>query len=331
MIICTSCNKANEPHYKFCLGCGAELPSSAAMPTPTTRGWLDSDSTPSTEAPEGVTQVGVQDPPASAEVAESLKAAQAASSPASARSCPSCGNIVSASFTFCGQCGGRLDAPPPTMKSAASGGVTEAVLVLVRADGSEGGTHPLSLGQNIIGRGHGPLFDADGYLSPRHAEITIGKDGVFVSDTGSLNGVFLRATEEEEIIDGDVFRVGQELLRFEALRAAEPLADGTHIMGSPPGNAWGRLVLVVSRTQDGSAFPLSGDGVLVGRERGDIVFAEDGYVSGTHARVSQRNGRFYLADLNSSNGTFLRLRGPRALPQGGFLLMGQQLFRVAYN
>ena len=310
MIVCPQCQQANERHYKFCLGCGAELPSDPAMPTPTTRGWLDED--------------------APAEVAPALRDAQAASAPASAHTCPSCGHVVPANFTFCGQCGFRVDAPSPTQRSAAASGATEGQLVLVRADGSEGGTHPLRLGTNLVGRGLGPLFDADGYLSPRHAEIVLGPEGATVRDTDSLNGVFLRTSVEEELVDGAIFRVGQELLRFEALPPAEPLADDTHIMGSPPGNAWGRLVLIVSRHQDGSAFPLGGESVILGRERGDIVFSEDGYVSGTHARISQRDGRCYLTDLNSSNGTFIRLREPRAIPSGSFLLMGQQLFRVAY-
>ena len=46
--------------------------------------------------------------------------------------------------------------------------------------------------------------------------------------------------------------------------------------------------------------------------------------------MSLRNGKYYLTDLNSSNGTFLRVRGERALPKGTSLLMGQQLFRVSY-
>jgi pSer/pThr/pTyr-binding forkhead associated (FHA) protein len=71
--------------------------------------------------------------------------------------------------------------------------------------------------------------------------------------------------------------------------------------------------------------------MVLGRERGDILFAEDGYVSGTHARISCRAGRFYLADLNSSNGTFLRIRGERTVRSGTFLLMGQQLFRVQFG
>jgi pSer/pThr/pTyr-binding forkhead associated (FHA) protein len=312
MIECPSCHKKNERHYKFCLGCGAELPVEAIIPTPTTDGWVDS-------AP--VVVAAEREAPQPTEPA----------SQATARSCPSCGTLVAVNFTFCGQCGFRMESSPDTQRSASSGGISDGHLVLVRADGSEGGTHNLALGENVIGRGQGALFDADGYLSPRHAEISLGGQGAIVRDVDSLNGVFVRITAEEELADGDVFRVGQELLRFEALPPAEPLDDGTHIMGSPPGNAWGRLVLIVSRTQDGSASPLAGESVILGRERGDVLFPEDGYVSGTHARISQRNGRCYLTDLNSSNGTFLRLRAPRAVPTGTFLLLGQQLFRVAYN
>jgi pSer/pThr/pTyr-binding forkhead associated (FHA) protein len=119
-------------------------------------------------------------------------------------------------------------------------------------------------------------------------------------------------------------------LRFDEIPAPVPLDDGTDIMGSPNPGYWGRLALIVGRDHDGSAFPLFGDAVTLGRERGDILFPEDGYVSGQHARVAIRNGRFYLSDLGSSNGTFLRVRGERSLPSGSAILMGQQLFRITY-
>jgi pSer/pThr/pTyr-binding forkhead associated (FHA) protein len=82
---------------------------------------------------------------------------------------------------------------------------------------------------------------------------------------------------------------------------------------------------------DGSAFPLFGDSVVMGRERGDILFPEDGYVSGTHARISLRDGRVFINDVGSSNGTFLRVRGERKVPNATFVLMGQQLFRLEYK
>src|SRR4029077_14471023 len=121
-----------------------------------------------------------------------------------------------------------------------------------------------------------------------------------------------------------------ELLRFDAIRLPRPLEDGTEIMGSPNPGYWGRIAILIGRAQDGSCFPLFGDAVVLGRERGDILFSEDGYVSGTHARISFRQGRFYLADLGSSNGTFLRLRAERSIKPGTFLLMGQQLFKLTY-
>jgi len=151
-----------------------------------------------------------------------------------------------------------------------------------------------------------------------------------VRDTGSLNGVFVKLTGEEQIVDGDVFRIGQELLRFDEIPAPVPLEDGTDVMGSPNPGYWGRLALIVGRDQDGSAFPMFGEGITLGRERGDILFPEDGYVSGQHARISIRDGRYYLEDLNSSNGTFIRVRGEREIKPGSAILMGQQLFRISY-
>ena len=269
-----------------------------------------------------------------AHLAPVLQEAVANARPGSARLCPTCGNVVPTEFSFCGQCGGRIDdkristerhaVQPPAPSQATA----EGRLVLIRPDGTEGGIYNLHEGENVIGRGIGPLFDADGYLSPRHAELVLNAAGLVLRDCGSLNGVFVRLHDEEELFDGDVFRIGQELLRFDEIPAPIPLDDGTDVMGSPNPGYWGRLALIVARDQDGSAFPLFGDAVTLGRERGDILFPEDGYVSGQHARVSLRDGRYWIADLNSSNGTFLRVRGERAIQSGAGILMGQQLFRL---
>jgi hypothetical protein len=94
------------------------------------------------------------------------------------------------------------------------------------------------------------------------------------------------------------------------------LPDGTEVMGSPHPGYWGRLTMIIGRAQDGkiiegTSFPLVGEAVVIGRERGDILFSEDGYVSGTHARFSFRQGRPYLQDLASSNGTYLRIPAER--------------------
>ncbi|HXJ19585.1 MAG TPA: FHA domain-containing protein [Polyangia bacterium] len=259
--------------------------------------------------------------------------------------CPTCGKTVQPGFAFCGACGTRITrqpsgpaavAPPRTVfmagaTAAAPVAVPRGRLILIRPDGSEGGAHPLLDGENMIGRGQAALFDADAYLSPRHAALTVSAEGVMVRDLQSLNGVFLKITAEEALESGDIFRIGQELLRFEVISPPQPLEDGTEIMGTPNPGFWGRLSVIVGRDVDGSAFPLFGESIVLGRERGDILFPEDGYVSGTHSRISLHDERVFLTDLGSSNGTFLRLRHERIVPNGAFLLMGQQLFRLEFR
>jgi pSer/pThr/pTyr-binding forkhead associated (FHA) protein len=303
--VCQNCGKENQSHYRFCAGCGAEITAAA---TPSGAGEIDAMEWPGTGELRVLDLQGGSD--------------------SSLRLCPSCGSTVPAEFGFCGECGTRV--PPGQAVVSAASGVTSARLILLRPDGSESGSHPLQEGENILGRASGPTFAADGYLSPRHALIVVNAAGVVVRDLGSLNGTFLRIVGEERIEDGDVFRIGQELLRFEAMHAPEPLDDGTQVMGSPNPGYWGRVSIVVGQNQEGSAFPIGGDGVQLGRERGDIIFPEDGYVSGAHAQVTMRGDYHFLTDLNSSNGTFLRLRHDRLLMSGSLLLLGQQLFRLMY-
>jgi pSer/pThr/pTyr-binding forkhead associated (FHA) protein len=141
----------------------------------------------------------------------------------------------------------------------------------------------------------------------------------------------LKPNEPQLLEFGDVFRIGQEIVRFEELKSPPRSPDGVERFGSPAKGYIGRLALVIGRDTTGNAFPIPERGVHCGRERGDILFSEDGYVSGLHCRVAKgADGRVYLTDVGSSNGTFVRLRAERALSPGDILLMGQQLFRVDY-
>jgi pSer/pThr/pTyr-binding forkhead associated (FHA) protein len=355
MATCKSCGRDNQDLYKFCLGCGAELGDTATdlgdgmaaqviertAELPPEHKSANGTGAGASSSPSDGEEFDLKDrrdslahlKPLGPMAADIIPADN--TDPNAGRVCPQCGTLTSSEFAFCSQCGARVDAAagkpaPPRTRSIPAPDDVSGQLILIRPDGTEGGTHQLAEGENIIGRGIGSLFDADGYLSPRHAELVLNAAGLVVRDAGSLNGVFVKLADEEQLVDGDIFRIGQELLRFDEIEPPVPLDDGTDIMGSPNPGYWGRLALIVGRDQDGSAFPLFGDAVTLGRERGDILFPEDGYVSGAHARVSLRDGRYFLTDLNSSNGTFLRVRGERALPNGASLLMGQQLFRVQY-
>ena len=267
-----------------------------------------------------------------------------AAAPAAAggmRRCPSCGSDVPPTFRFCGTCGFRMDeqsgAMPMPQPTAPVGAPPVAAararlsMTLIRPDGSEGGTHDLRQGENKLGRSFGPVFENDGYLSPIHAQLDIRGQQATVRDLDSLNGVFVKMTGEEELTSGQIIRIGQELLRFELIGAPEPTADGTELMGSPNPGYWGKLTVIIGRDITGAAFPLLGEQVTLGRERGEINFPDDGYVSGLHARLSTRDGRVFLTDLGSSNGTFVKVNGERMVQHESFVLLGQQLFRLNFQ
>src|SRR5204863_9045674 len=154
---------------------------------------------------------------------------------------PSCGSDVPTSFRFCSTCGFGMDGgsgamPMPMPPGAGIGGPivggpqpssTRLSMTLIRPDGTEGGTHELRAGENKLGRSFGPIFENDGYLSPIHAQLDVRAPNAVVRDLDSLNGVFVKMTQEEELVSGQIIRIGQELLRFELIGAPEPTADGT--------------------------------------------------------------------------------------------------------
>lgn len=210
---------------------------------------------------------------------------------------------------------------------------TAARLVVIKPDGSEGASIPLSGGTTELGRSSEyEALSSDPFLSPVHAKLDAQSDGFLVTDAGSLNGVFLRISSEVELSDGDHIRIGQELLEFRDMEAyeAEPQGpdDKTLSGGSPDNGNWGRLGLIAGPDLETRAFVFASDEVTLGREIGDIVFRDDGFVSGKHARIAKIEGRYFLKDLGSSNGTYVRIRKPRVIQDGDLILMGQQLFRL---
>jgi len=395
VITCPKCFKENQDHYKFCLGCGAELPRDVspkkfAAGTPP-QGVPAVGARVANIVSEESTSQGIAQPPAvrpkpapappvaptvasvHAQVAPPPVAvpppAFAAPQPAAASPpaavpppiapaagappvaadkspsgppgpqvgtmlCPQCEHPNPTNNKFCASCGFKLTRPaaaePAHAAPAAAGATSGVVLTALRADGSEAGTYALPSGSATIGRDTGAIFAGDSYLSPRHATFTMRGAKLFVHDDSSLNGVYkkLRRDEPVALMHGEIFRIGQEILRFEPLSSMPVTADGVERLGSPSKDYIGRIALVIGRDATGNAYPVPNTGIHLGRERGDVLFPEDGYVSGLHCRLTPENGHLLLTDLGSSNGTFLRIQGEDEIIDGDILLMGQQLFRI---
>jgi len=68
-------------------------------------------------------------------------------------------------------------------------------------------------GQNDI------QLQSDEYASSRHARIETRRDGVWLEDIGSTNGTYLngtRLTRPKRLTSGDIVRIGETELRYEA-------------------------------------------------------------------------------------------------------------------
>lgn len=248
------------------------------------------------------------------------------------RLCPQCTAANDLTAITCVQCGVSLEsrAAPKPGKKIQSG----MLLIAVQEDGSEGRRIPLNQENSVVGRIGEVAYPNDAFLSPRHALLHIDGNTLYAEDLSSLNGTYLKIREEIVLRPGDVFLMGRQVLRVQRFEnefaVRSRAADGTRYMGSPLPT--GRLKIeqigLGGMVQD--VHCLSSEGALIGREKGDVLFPQDKFMSSRHAKIRLADdGEFYLADQNSSNGSWLRIQKRRELADGDFLFLGQQLFRVA--
>jgi len=105
-------------------------------------------------------------------------------------------------------------ADQPVWGSPNPGYVARVVQIL--EGGGEGDVYPLKSGENLVGRGTGDVsFPNDGYVSSKHASITVGEGSLAVKDLGSANGTFVRVNGQAAVTAGDLLLVGEQILRID--------------------------------------------------------------------------------------------------------------------
>jgi pSer/pThr/pTyr-binding forkhead associated (FHA) protein len=276
--------------------------------------------------------------------------------------CGRCGNTNAGEVVFCQYCGTRLAAEPLSealvARAAASNRAVDRAgeghppsspspmaaaprpfqrnqgfrLIVVHRDGTDGIAYNLLGDQIDIGRTEGDLLFEDPHLAPRHARIVAGLSGPMLTPLENRNGIYVRLRSSTDLQDGDHILIGKQVLRFELLTDAErnlrpAVEHGVVVFGTPVRPPWARLRQLTPASVTRDVFHLTRPDVVLGRETGDVVFSDDEFMSRRHAQVAFRNGRGHLEDLGSSNGTFIRLRGPHGLAAGDMIRMGDELLR----
>lgn len=265
--------------------------------------------------------------------------------------CPSCDSVSPPGMRFCVQCGESLrdnesggdrkpkrvhqtleESQPSLDRGQLDSEVPRGLeLVAINDDGSDGRAIPIQSPETILGRDGDTRFPTDEFLNPEHARLTVEEGAFHIEDLRSLNGTFLKLRGEVRLRPGDTFLMGRQVLRFEKIEqdfdSKKTAADGTRYMGSPaPGGEYKILQIGVGDIVQ-NIYCLPDSGVVLGREKGDIIFKDDKFMSGRHARIFT-DDQPHLADLNSSNGTWIKIWEKTELKQNDYIFMGQQLFRV---
>lgn len=211
----------------------------------------------------------------------------------------------------------------------------EASITEIKPDGSTGRTLRV-VKETSIGSGScDASYPQDVLLSPRHASLLIREGKLLLKDLGSKNGTFVKQRQDSELSPGDVFLLGRELFRFTTQSLDESqnqAAQGTQVMMGAPklqrGPVTAKLEHIQLSREVIEEFKLDKPETTIGRTTGDLVFKNDPYMSGAHARIVAQPGRFVLQDLKSRNGVYRQIRGDVELRDADEFFLGEQLFRV---
>jgi len=247
--------------------------------------------------------------------------------------CRSCSTQVPMGHKFCGRCGAAV---PPEILNARTQFFGQlqipgkAKLILIRGEGVEGLSYQLNAEQHIVGRNGQLVFPDDPFVSPKHANLFYRNNKLVVRDEGSLNGVFLRVRGSVDIEPKDEFLAGEQLFAVDAPPKIGdgPSSDGTYFYTSPKHQFLFRITQVLQGGGHGMEVLARTNTLQIGREGGDLNFPNDLYMSASHCKIEESAGKLTLTDLNSRNGTYLRIKEERELAHGDYLFMGRKLLRV---
>ena len=110
--------------------------------------------------------------------------------------------------------------------------------------------------------------------------------------------------------------------------APRPSRPSNTVAFSAKANVTGpKLALLAEDGAVMQTFTLDRPETSVGRNDGDIRFGEDVFLSPLHAMLTWRDGKLFVRDLGSRNGTWIFIDGPHRLGDGDVILVGSQLLR----
>lgn len=249
--------------------------------------------------------------------------------------CAACQAALLPGHKFCGRCG--VPTPPEWVQLQVEyfGELQDpgkANLVVVRGEGQEGLSYHLHADEHILGtQGQIPLDDP--FVAPQHANLFYRNSQLILRDENSANGTYLRIRNKTKLHMGDYFIAGDQVFRIDPMPALIEHTDhtGTYFYASPSFSSPFRVVQILEGGAPGLTFCARSSRVTVGRCGADINIFDDPHLSEEHCAIEQDSDGFTLLDLDSKNGTYVRLKAEKALDHSDYFIVGRKLLRVEMN
>jgi class 3 adenylate cyclase len=205
-------------------------------------------------------------------------------------------------------------------------------LQLLHQDGTSGEEFPvkseLFLGLSMSG---GLTVSNGSRSTSACARVSADERTLFVENWSEVDGgVFLRLATPHVLEDQDVIMAGRQLFRYEEKPGALSSSATTAALAETdfgPKQHVAELVRIDATGKSTGRYRLNQAVMEFGRSLGNYVFA-DNLMSRRHMRITQRANLFLLEDLDSSNGTFVKVRRKTEIPSGSALRIAGQLLQV---
>ncbi len=187
----------------------------------------------------------------------------------------------------------------------------------------------------LIGRERADLALNDPFASKWHAQLFTEQNSLMLEDLGSHNGIYLRVADDFALEDGDEILVGSQRLIFRT----QPISynpPNTNTSENRPVPTLGapiihapRVIMMLENDNIGAIFPIA-DQAMIGRQNAEITAPQDELLSSQHASITRRGQQYFLHDLHSHHGTFIRVRGAVELIDGDCFMIGRTRLTIFY-
>jgi pSer/pThr/pTyr-binding forkhead associated (FHA) protein len=347
-VSCPMCGSSNTRALRFCVTCGHVLiqaPAPAAQPAP-----APAPAAPAAPAPSVDDLCStVIDPPraaAPAPVALTAPAAPIAPArvvdigtaqhrPAAPRVCSRCRGTSDANAQFCKFCGAPLGEPAQAAPQASASWASVApqasaswASVAPQASASWAGAAPQPSPAPIASPVVAPQPATNSIAAARAANRPVTAP---LNPPAGVQPAPTAAAAPAPVVPAPA---------VVAPAPAPAVVPAAPAVAAAPSRT--RLVLIARDGGEGPTFPVS-DVTDIGRTEGHVLISDDRYVSPRHARIHKKDGFYFIRDLGSVNGVFLRIpftggahspRAPRppadteqVLEDQDLFLVGQQVLR----